>query len=72
MSNDANITGRARYQKIGLFLGLALSILMLLSNPPAGLSEVGWLTAACGVLMAVWWATEAIPIAVTALLPILL
>ena len=72
MSNDINISGRARYQTIGLFLGPALSILMLLSDPPAGLNEVGWLTAACGVLMAVWWATEAIPIAVTALLPILL
>ena len=28
------------------------------------------MTAAIGVLMAVWWATEAVPIAVTALLPI--
>ena len=43
---------------------------MMVSGTPAGLSEVGWMTASAGVLMAVWWATEAVPIAVTALLPI--
>jgi len=72
MSNDSNVAGRARYQTTGLFFGPIVALLMLLSDPPAGLSDVGWLTAACGVLMAIWWATEAIPIAVTALLPILL
>lgn len=72
MSNDSNVAGRARYQTVGLFLGPVVALLMLLSDPPADLSHVGWLTAACGVLMAIWWATEAIPIAVTALLPILL
>ena len=30
------------------------------------------MTAAVGILLAVWWATEAVPIAVTALLPIVL
>jgi sodium-dependent dicarboxylate transporter 2/3/5 len=45
---------------------------MILSAPPAGLSDAGWMTAAVGVLLAVWWATEAVPIAVTALLPIVL
>ncbi|MCH7822906.1 MAG: SLC13/DASS family transporter [Proteobacteria bacterium] len=43
---------------------------MLLSNTPAELSAAGWTTAAIGVLMATWWATEAVPIAVTALLPL--
>ena len=43
---------------------------MLLSDAPDGLSDPGWTTAAIGVLMAVWWATEAVPIAVTALLPL--
>jgi sodium-dependent dicarboxylate transporter 2/3/5 len=42
---------------------------MLVSDPPSGLSAAGWATAAVGILMAVWWATEAIPIAATALLP---
>ena len=43
---------------------------MLLSGAPDGLSAQGWSTAAIGVLMAVWWATEAVPIAITALLPL--
>ena len=31
----------------------------------------GWRVAACGVLMATWWVTEAIPIPATALVPLL-
>lgn len=45
---------------------------MLTVGPPDSLSLVGWRTAAIGILMAIWWATEAVPIAVTALLPIVL
>ena len=63
---------RTTQQKIGLVLGPALAILILVSEPPAGLSEPGWKTAAMGILMAIWWATEAAPIAVTALLPLVL
>ena len=55
---------------IGLVLGPALSILMLLVGPPAGLPEIAWVTAALLVLMAIWWATEAIPIPATSLLPL--
>ena len=36
------------------------------------MSPQGWRTAACGLLMAVWWITEAIPIAATALVPLVL
>ena len=43
---------------------------MLISGAPEGLSDPAWRTASMGVLMAVWWATEAVPIAVTALLPL--
>lgn len=57
-------------QKIGFFLGVALFVLMLISPSPEGLSESGWHTAAVGVLMAIWWITEALPIAATALIPI--
>jgi sodium-dependent dicarboxylate transporter 2/3/5 len=72
VTTDAHISGRARYQTVGLYLGPTIAGLMLLGDAPAGLSEIGWTTAACGVLMAIWWATEAVPIAVTALLPIVL
>ena len=67
---DTHHEGRSRHQLVGLFLGPILFTLMMMSGPPQGLSEQGWLTACVGILMAVWWATEAVPIAVTALLPI--
>ncbi len=68
-------TGQAdtpAYKKIGLVLGPSLFVLMLLSQAPEGLGDAGWRTAAVGVWMAVWWATEAVPVAVTALLPLVL
>jgi len=55
---------------IGLSLGLVLFAVMLLMDPPTGMSEKAWITAAVGVLMAVWWVLEAIPIPATALLPL--
>ena len=45
---------------------------MLLLPSPNGLSTAGWNAAAVGVLMAVWWMTEALPIPATALVPLLL
>jgi len=62
--------GRVKHQKIGLWLGPIAVILMLIAGPPDALTDAAWHTAAMGVLMAVWWATEAVPIAVTALLPL--
>ena len=70
MSNAASGTGRAIHQSIGLWLGPAIVILMLTVGPPEALTVAAWRTAAMGMLMAVWWATEAVPIAVTALLPL--
>lgn len=64
--------GRSTSQKVGLGLGPALLALMLVAGAPDGLSPTAWLTASVGVFMAVWWATEAVPIAVSALLPIVL
>lgn len=59
-------------ERIGLFLGLLLFLSMLMLPSPEGLSIAGWRTAAVAVFMATWWITEALPIAVTALLPIVL
>jgi sodium-dependent dicarboxylate transporter 2/3/5 len=64
--------GRSRHQRVGLFLGPFIAIALLLIEPPAGLTDEAWRTAAIGILMATWWATEAIPIAATALIPIVL
>ena len=59
-------------QKGGLFIGLTLFIGILLMPLPAGLSVLGVKVLAVSVLMAVWWGTEAIPIPITSLLPLVL
>lgn len=57
-------------QKIGLNFGIGIFLLIIVVPVPGGLSPAGWRTAAVGLLMAVWWLTEALPISVTALVPI--
>ena len=56
----------------GIFGGSVLFATMLVLPPPEGLGSAAWRVAAMAVLMAVWWMTEAIPVAATALLPIAL
>jgi sodium-dependent dicarboxylate transporter 2/3/5 len=70
LNDESEPRGRSRHQVIGLVAGPVLAAMMLLSDSPAGLPPAGWATAAIAVLMAIWWATEAVPIAVTALLPV--
>jgi solute carrier family 13 (sodium-dependent dicarboxylate transporter), member 2/3/5 len=73
MTEDISEDRRYRgYQLAGLVLGPLLFVLILVLPPPAGLSAAGWTTAAVAVLMAVWWATEALPLAATALVPLVL
>ena len=66
-------------EKLGLFLGPFLVLIVLLIGPHSALLEsVGdpqgarnaWLVFSLLVLMAVWWVTEAVPIPVTALIPL--
>ena len=59
-------------QRVGLWAGLAIFILMLISPTPEGMPLLAWRTAALTLLMAVWWMTEALPLTGTALLPFLL
>jgi sodium-dependent dicarboxylate transporter 2/3/5 len=59
-------------QRIGLAAGPLILVVLLLLAPPAGMSPAAWRTAAVGVFMACWWMTEAVPIPVTALLPLVL
>ena len=56
----------------GFGLGVALAFLVLAVPAPEGLSIEGQRTAAIFLLMGAWWATEAVPVAVTALVPLAL
>ncbi|WP_129667635.1 SLC13 family permease [Phytoactinopolyspora endophytica] len=58
-------------KRIGLLLGVVVAIATYLLLPDT-LSTDGKITAAIAVVMALWWATEAIPLAATALLPLVL
>ncbi len=62
--------GRRRAQNIGLVLGLGALVATLVTEPPAGFSPAAWPVAGTMVLMAIWWATEALPFAATALVPL--
>jgi len=59
-------------KKIGLLLGPTLFILTRYALHLEGLSDQGNAVLACTIWIAIWWITEAIPIAVTSLLPIIL
>jgi sodium-dependent dicarboxylate transporter 2/3/5 len=60
------------YQRIGRVLGPALFALMFAAENWQDVMPPGaWRVAAIGVWMAIWWATEAIPVFATALLPII-
>jgi sodium-dependent dicarboxylate transporter 2/3/5 len=59
-------------KKIGMALGPALFLIVLLFYHPEGMSKEANAVLAGTVWIAVWWITEAIPIAATALLPIVL
>lgn len=58
--------------RIGLVIGPLLFILTLLFVKPEGLSPQGVAVLASTLWIATWWITEAIPIEVTSLLPIVL
>lgn len=62
---------RSRGQVIGLVLGPALFLLLMLTDLDPGRPEVTRM-AAVAVLMATWWITDAIPLFATALLPLIL
>lgn len=59
-------------KKIGLSVGLGCLLATIYLPAPTGMGITAWHTAGIALLLAVWWATEVLPIPVTALLPILL
>ncbi len=70
--SENTLKGYFSRPRIGLFLGPLVFATILMIPAPESLSPEAWGVAAVGILMAIWWVTEAIPIPATALLPIVL
>ncbi len=58
-------------QRMGLWGGIVLFIIMLLSPAPQGIEASAWNVSALVILMAIWWMSQAVPLTITALLPFL-
>ncbi len=59
-------------KKIGLFVSPLLFVLMLLMPPQWGLKPDAWRVLAMAIFMLGWWVTEAMPLPVTSLVPLVL
>jgi sodium-dependent dicarboxylate transporter 2/3/5 len=57
-------------KRLGLALGPVACAVVLLRPVPGGLGVEAWRMAGVALWMAIWWVTEAVPIPVTALLPL--
>jgi solute carrier family 13 (sodium-dependent dicarboxylate transporter), member 2/3/5 len=68
----AELEVKGKEQTWGAILGIALFVGVLAAPAPADMPPQAWRVAAVAVLMAVWWTTEALPLPVTALTPIIL
>ncbi|MBB3330558.1 sodium-dependent dicarboxylate transporter 2/3/5 [Halomonas campaniensis] len=66
------VPGPSTAGRIGLWLGPLLLLATLLLPAPEGMSDPAWACVGMALLMATWWSTEAIPIPVTSLLPLVL
>ena len=72
MNEEKVAHGKSTTQKIGLILGPVLFFIVLLFFNFDPEKQILTRMAAVAVFMAVWWITDAIPLFVTALLPMLL
>lgn len=57
-------------KQFGLIGGVLLTIILMMMPAPEGLTPVGWKVLVIALWMGIWWLTEAVPIAVTSLIPL--
>jgi solute carrier family 13 (sodium-dependent dicarboxylate transporter), member 2/3/5 len=67
---DDHAAGGRVARTIGLVLGIIAFAAMTFAGPPEGLSLKAWSALSLLALMIIWWVSEAIPVAATALLPL--
>lgn len=61
---------KTRHQKIGLWLGPTIGLILIMLPPPGAMPLSAWHTAIAAILMAIWWCTEAVHVSVTAIVPL--
>lgn len=64
--------GNIGLKNVNMLIGVGLFTLIIFLPAPEGMGESAWNVAAVIVLLAYWWSTEAIPVPVTSLLPIVM
>ncbi|WP_138381006.1 SLC13 family permease [Luteithermobacter gelatinilyticus] len=57
---------------IKLALGMIPILLVQIFPAPDGMGGTAWMTVGVAGLMAIWWATEALPVPITSLMPLIL
>ncbi len=72
MEGSVGTQSNGRVSTLGLWLGPALALACYAMLAGAAMDEPARRLAGVTVLMAVWWITEAVPLAATALLPLVL
>ena len=72
MGESGESRNYAWYNAFGLVAGLVVFVAILAAPTPEGVSVAGHRAGAVAALMAVWWLSEAAPLAATSLLPIAL
>jgi len=63
--------GSPRWRRLALLAGPFLLFATYIVPAPAGMAAAAWHCAGLAAWMALWWSTEAVPVPVTALLPLL-
>jgi len=61
---------KPHHRRIGLLIGAVSFCVLLLAGPPGEMSPAAWHVVAVAVLMACLWASEAVPLAAAALIPV--
>lgn len=70
--NSGKASAQQRIASIGLIAGLIAFAGMIIAPGPSGMPGQAWPVAAMAVLMAIFWVSEAVPLAATALIPVAL